>query len=292
MRLLLAEDEEDLSRALVAVLKHNNYSVDAVYDGAEALDYIESSDNYDGVILDIMMPKMDGITVLKTIRSHGNSVPVLMLTAKAEIDDRVEGLDSGADDYLTKPFSMKELMARIRAMTRRKADTTDSVLTFGDITLDRSTYILTGPASINNTCSIENSGLHTDTNNMDNGNQKSKIKENNTVDGQVSENQSVGTQSVENQSVGTQSVGTQSAGNQINGIRLANKEYQMLEMLMTNPGQIISADQFMDRIWGYDSEAEQNVVWVYISYLRKKLASVGSAAQIKATRGVGYSIIY
>lgn len=287
MRLLLAEDEEDLSRALVAVLKHNNYSVDAVYDGAEALDYIESSDNYDGVILDIMMPKMDGITVLKTIRSHGNSVPVLMLTAKAEIDDRVEGLDSGADDYLTKPFSMKELMARIRAMTRRKADTTDSVLTFGDITLDRSTYILTGPASINNTCSIENSGLHTDTNNMDNGNQNSKIKENNTVDGQVSENQSV-----ENQSVGTQSVGTQSAGNQINGIRLANKEYQMLEMLMTNPGQIISADQFMDRIWGYDSEAEQNVVWVYISYLRKKLASVGSAAQIKATRGVGYSIIY
>ena len=232
MRLLLAEDEEDLSRALVAVLKHNNYSVDAVYDGAEALDYIENSDNYDGVILDIMMPKMDGITVLKTIRSHGNSVPVLMLTAKAEIDDRVEGLDSGADDYLTKPFSMKELMARIRAMTRRKADTTDSVLTFGDITLDRSTYILTGPASINNTCGIENSGLHTDTNNMDNGNQNSKIKENNTVDGQVSENQS--------------------AGNKINGIRLANKEYQMLEMLMTNPGQIISADQFMDRIWGYD----------------------------------------
>lgn len=277
MRLLLAEDEEDLSRALVAVLKHNNYSVDAVYDGAEALDYIESSDNYDGVILDIMMPKMDGITVLKTIRSHGNSVPVLMLTAKAEIDDRVEGLDSGADDYLTKPFSMKELMARIRAMTRRKADTTDSVLTFGDITLDRSTYILTGPASINNTCGIENSGLHTDTNNMDNGNQNSKIKENNIVDGQVSGNQSAGNQNV---------------GNKINGIRLANKEYQMLEMLMTNPGQIISADQFMDRIWGYDSEAEQNVVWVYISYLRKKLASVGSAAQIKATRGVGYSIIY
>lgn len=271
MRLLLAEDEEDLSRALVAVLKHNNYSVDAVYDGAEALDYIDSSDNYDGVILDIMMPKMDGITVLKTIRSHGNSVPVLMLTAKAEIDDRVEGLDSGADDYLTKPFSMKELMARIRAMTRRKADTTDSVLTFGDITLDRSTYILTGPASIKNAGCIENNALHTDANNEDNGNLTGKIKGDNTSDGQVS--------------------GNQNAGNQINGIRLANKEYQMLEMLMTNPGQIISADQFMDRIWGYDSEAEQNVVWVYISYLRKKLASVGSAAQIKATRGVGYSII-
>lgn len=276
MRLLLAEDEEDLSRALVAVLKHNNYSVDAVYDGAEALDYIENSDNYDGVILDIMMPKMDGITVLKTIRSHGNSVPVLMLTAKAEIDDRVEGLDSGADDYLTKPFSMKELLARIRAMTRRKADTTDSVLTFGDITLDRLTYMLTGPASIKNAGSIENNVLHTDANNEDNGNLTGKIKGDNTSDGQVSGNQSAG-----NSSTGTQNV----------GIRLANKEYQMLEMLMTNPGQIISVDQFMDRIWGYDSEAEQNVVWVYISYLRKKLASVGSTAQIKATRGVGYSII-
>ena len=130
MRLLLAEDEEDLSRALVTVLKHNNYSVDAVYDGAEALDYLENGGNYDGVILDIMMPKMDGITVLKTIRRHGNSVPVLLLTAKAEIDDRVEGLDSGADDYLPKPFSMKELLARIRAMTRRQTDTTDNVLTF------------------------------------------------------------------------------------------------------------------------------------------------------------------
>lgn len=276
MRLLLAEDEEDLSRALVAVLKHNNYSVDAVYDGAEALDYIENSENYDGVILDIMMPKMDGITVLKTIRSHGNSVPVLMLTAKAEIDDRVEGLDSGADDYLTKPFSMKELLARIRAMTRRKADTTDSVLTFGDITLDRLTYMLTGPASIKNAGSIENNALHTDTNNDDNGNLTGKIKGDNTSDGQVSGNQNAG-----NPCIGTQNV----------GIRLANKEYQMLEMLMTNPGQIISVDQFMDRIWGYDSEAEQNVVWVYISYLRKKLASVGSTAQIKATRGVGYSII-
>lgn len=276
MRLLLAEDEEDLSRALVAVLKHNNYSVDAVYDGAEALDYIENSDNYDGVILDIMMPKMDGITVLKTIRSHGNSVPVLMLTAKAEIDDRVEGLDSGADDYLTKPFSMKELLARIRAMTRRKADTTDSVLTFGDITLDRLTYMLTGPASIKNAGSIENNVLYTDANNEDNGNLTGKIKGDNTSDGQVSGNQNAG-----NPSIGTQNV----------GIRLANKEYQMLEMLMTNPGQIISVDQFMDRIWGYDSEAEQNVVWVYISYLRKKLASVGSTAQIKATRGVGYSII-
>lgn len=220
MRLLLAEDEKELSNALVTVLKHNNYSVDAVYNGQDALDYLET-ENYDGAILDIMMPKMDGLTVLKTIRSHENSVPVLLLTAKSEIDDRVEGLDCGADDYLTKPFSMKELLARIRAMTRRKTDTTDSVLKYSDIELDRSTYQLS-----------------------------SKGKE----------------------------------------LRLASKEYQMLEMLMVNPGQIISANQFMDRIWGYDSEAEMNVVWVYISYLRKKLASIDSSVQIKATRGLGYSL--
>ncbi len=220
MRLLLAEDEKELSNALVTVLKHNNYSVDAVYNGQDALDYLET-ENYDGAILDIMMPKMDGLTVLKTIRSHGNSVPVLLLTARSEIDDRVEGLDCGADDYLTKPFSMKELLARIRAMTRRKTDTTDSVLKYSDIELDRSTYQLS-----------------------------SKGKE----------------------------------------LRLASKEYQMLEMLMVNPGQIISANQFMDRIWGYDSEAEMNVVWVYISYLRKKLASIDSSVQIKATRGLGYSL--
>lgn len=220
MRLILAEDEEELSKALVAILKHNNYSVDAVYNGQDALDYIENG-NYDGVILDIMMPKMDGITVLKTIRSHGISIPVILLTAKSEIDDRVDGLDSGADDYLTKPFSTKELLARIRAMTRRHTDTTDSILKFADLSLDRATYQM-------------------------------------------------------------------QCGNE--SIRLANKEYQMLEMLMTNPGQIISVDQFMDKIWGYDSDAELNVVWVYVSYLRKKLTSLSSQVQIKATRGLGYSL--
>ena len=220
MRLLLAEDEEDLSKALVAVLKHNNYSVDAVYNGQDALDYLET-ENYDGAILDIMMPKMDGLTVLKKIREAGNSVPVILLTAKAEIDDRVAGLDCGADDYLTKPFSMKELLARIRAMTRRKAETTDSVLSFEDISLDRSTYVL-------------------------------------------------------------------SCGN--DAVRLASKEYQMLEMLMSNPKQIISVDQFMDRIWGFDSDTELNVVWVNISYLRKKLSSLNSCVSIKATRGLGYSL--
>lgn len=220
MRLLLAEDEKDLSDALVTVLKHNNYSVDAVYNGQDALDYLEMG-NYDGAILDIMMPVVDGLTVLKKIRSSGNHIPIILLTAKAEIDDRVNGLDSGADDYLTKPFSMKELLARIRAMTRRQAETTDSILHFGNITLNRSTYQLS------------------------------------TAD---------------------------------KTIRLANKEYQMLEMLLANPGQIISVEQFMDKIWGYDSESELNVVWVYISYLRKKLTSIDARIQIKATRGLGYSI--
>lgn len=221
MRLLLAEDEKDLSDALVTVLKHNNYSVDAVYNGQDALDYLIEGDNYDGAILDIMMPKLDGISVLKQVRAQGSHLPILMLTAKSEIDDRVNGLDSGADDYLTKPFSMKELLARIRAMTRRQAETTDAILQFGDLKLDRSTYQLS------------------------------------TQNGEL---------------------------------RLANKEYQMLEMLMTNPGQIISVEQFMDKIWGYDSEAEFNVVWVYISYLRKKLTTLQSAVQIKATRGLGYSL--
>lgn len=220
MRLLLAEDEEDLSKALVAVLKYNNYSVDAVYDGEEALSYIEAG-NYDGVILDIMMPKLDGISVLKKVRANGNSIPILLLTAKAEIDDKVEGLDSGADDYLTKPFSMKELLARIRVMTRRQSDTTDSILRYGNISLNRATYILS--------CGEKE-------------------------------------------------------------IRLSNKEYQMLEMLLANPGQVISTQQFMEKIWGFDSDAELNVVWVNISYIRKKLASIGASVLIKAIRGLGYSV--
>lgn len=220
MRLLLAEDEIELSNALVAVLKHNNYSVDAVYNGQDALDYLLNG-NYDGAILDIMMPKMDGITVLKNVRKAGSSLPIILLTAKSEIDDRVAGLDAGADDYLTKPFSMKELLARIRAMTRRQTLASDSILTFGDLSLDRSTYQLSTPEG---------------------------------------------------------------------SLRLGNKEYQMLEMLLVNPGQIIPTEQFMEKIWGYDSEAELNVVWVYISYLRKKLTILNSSVQIKAARGIGYSM--
>lgn len=220
MRLLLAEDEKELSNALVAILKHNNYSVDAVYNGRDALDYLEDG-NYDGAILDIMMPILDGISVLKKIREKGNQIPILMLTAKSEIDDKVSGLDCGADDYLTKPFATKELLARIRAMTRRQGEMTDSILSFGNITLDRSTYELKGPKS---------------------------------------------------------------------SFKLAAKEFQMLEMLMVNPCHVISTERFMEKIWGYDAETEINVVWVYISYLRKKLSTINSNVQIKATRNVGYSL--
>lgn len=220
MRLLLAEDERELSNALVTILKHNNYSVDAVYDGAEALDYLQA-ENYDGAILDIMMPKMDGIAVLRALRESGSDLPVLLLTAKSEIDDKVRGLDSGADDYLTKPFATRELLARIRAMTRRQTEVTDSVLSFGNVRLDRSTYVLSAERG---------------------------------------------------------------------EFRLANKEYQMMEMLMTNPHILISTDRFMEKIWGYDSDAEINVVWVYISYLRKKLAAIGANISIKATRGAGYEL--
>ena len=147
MRLLLAEDVKELSRALVTILKHNNYSVDAVYNGEDALDYIESG-VYDGVVLDIMMPKIDGITVLKTIRKEGNSVPVILLTAKSEIEDKVLGLDCGADDYLTKPFSAKELLARIRAMTRKRTEANNSVISFENIKLDTSTFELSSVVSL------------------------------------------------------------------------------------------------------------------------------------------------
>lgn len=218
MRLLLAEDEKALSKALKTILERNNYSVDAVYDGQEALDYLEFG-QYDGIILDIMMPKIDGISVLKNIRSKGNLVPVIMLTAKSDVDDKVQGLDCGANDYLTKPFQARELLARIRAMTRTNIMQASSKLKFGNITLDQSTFELS------------------------------------TINGSV---------------------------------RLANKEFQMLELLMSNPHNLISSERFMEKIWGYDSEAELNVVWVYISYLRKKLTALGANVQIKAARNTGY----
>lgn len=218
MRLLLAEDERALSKVLVAILKHNNYSVDAVYDGEEALDYLESG-IYDALILDVMMPKIDGFEVLKRLRKNGNSLPVLMLTAKSDIDDKVTGLDLGADDYLTKPFVTKELLARIRAITRRKDDLKDNVLKFGDIRLDKQSFELIG--------------------------NKDKVM-------------------------------------------LTSKEFQIMEELMRYPSKVISAEHFMEKVWGFDSDTEISVVWTYISYLRKKLKQIGSQIGIKAVRNIGY----
>ena len=219
MRILLAEDERALSKAIIKILEKNNYSADAAYDGEEALAYLESG-CYDAAVLDIMMPKTDGITVLKKLRAVGNQVPVLMLTAKSDIEDRVLGLDSGADDYLPKPFDTRELLARIRSITRSKNEA-DTKLSLGNITLDRATFELSSPTG---------------------------------------------------------------------GFRLANKEYQMMEYFMQNPHRVISTDMFMEKIWGWDNEAEMNVVWVYISYLRKKLTALGADISIKSSRNAGYSL--
>ena len=219
MRILLAEDERPLARALVKIFEKNNYSADAVANGEDALEYIGSG-NYDVAVLDIMMPKMDGITVLKKVRASGNQIPILMLTAKSEIDDKVLGLDSGANYYLTKPFDSKELLASIRAITRT-GNATDSKLYFGNITLDRATFELASKSG---------------------------------------------------------------------SFRLANREFQMMEILMSNPHNIVPAERFMEKIWGYDAEAEISVVWVYISYLRKKLSALDADITIKASRNAGYSL--
>lgn len=220
MRLLLAEDEKSLSHALVTILEKSHYSVDAVYDGQEALEYLES-EAYDGLILDIMMPKVDGITVLKTIRKQGNKIPVLILSAKSEIEDKVDGLDAGANDYLAKPFDARELLARIRLITRVNTESNDSLIRFGHVTLNRKTYVLKG--------------------------EKAEFK-------------------------------------------LANKEFQMMELLMANPHQVLSTDRIFEKIWGYESDTEINIVWVYIAYLRKKLVKMHADIEIKAHRNVGYSV--
>lgn len=219
MRILIAEDERPLAKALLRLLEKNNYSADAVHNGEDALTYLDA-DNYDALILDLMMPKIDGITVLKTLRARGNTIPVLILTAKSEIDDKVLGLDSGANYYLTKPFDLRELLAGLRAITRSGAQT-DSKLRFGNVTLDRATFELASPS------------------------------------GQF---------------------------------RLANKEFQMMELLMSNPNRLLPAERLLEKIWGYDGAAEINVVWVYISYLRKKLTALGANVRIKAHRNAGYSL--
>ena len=219
MKLLLAEDERELSKALVAILEHSDYEVDAVFDGETALDYALRND-YDGILLDIMMPKKDGIEVLKGIRNEGNETPILMLTAKAEIQDKLEGLENGADDYLTKPFVMAELLARIKIMTKRKGEYASPLLQFENVELDRSTYELSTPTS---------------------------------------------------------------------SIRLGNKECKMMEILILSK-RWVSSEEFMEKIWGYDTEVEKNIVWVYISYLRKKLEAINASVQVTMEKDQGYRL--
>lgn len=218
MRILVADDEPEMTMVLEALLRREHYSVDVVDNGQDALDYALTK-NYSCLILDIMMPKLDGIQVLRALRAKNISTPVLLLTAKSQVEDRVTGLDSGADDYLPKPFDNREFAARVRALSRRSEKYTPSVLSLGNVTLDCTSFELK--------C------------------------------GQTS-------------------------------IRLSNKEFQMLELLMRQKGRLISTEQFMEYIWGYDSDAEINVVWAYISYLRRKLEAVGSSVRISARRGQGY----
>ena len=220
MRLLVAEDDPKLLKSLVHIFESNKFSVDGVANGGDALTYARSME-YDGLVLDIMMPGLDGIQVLQTLRREGITTPALFLTARTEVEQRVEGLDAGADDYLPKPFATAELLARVRAMLRRKDTFLPDLLTLGGVTLNRSTYQL-------------------------------------------------------------------SCGDRVQA--LSGREFQILELLMQNPGNLISAERLMEKIWGYDSETEISVVWVYISYLRKKLSALGANIQIRATRNVGYCL--
>jgi len=222
IKLLLAEDEKRMSDALKELLSMEGYDVDLAYDGEEALSAIMQR-IYDVIVLDVMMPGMNGYDVTSNARKSGISTPILMLTAKSELDDKVAGLDAGADDYLTKPFMTKELLARIRALTRRTSGYLDDDLKFGDIILKHSTAELV----------------------------------------QAKTGKSV---------------------------RLGEKEYSILEYMMTNKNQILSREQLATRIWGYDNEAEYNNVEVYMSFTRKKLAFIKASTQIKAVRGIGYEL--
>ena len=220
MKLLYAEDEKSLSEAVVDVLEYHKYRVDPVYDGQDALDYARSG-QYDGIILDIMLPRLSGLRVLEQLRVEGCRTPVLLLTAKAEVEDRIQGLDLGADDYLPKPFAMGELLARIRAMLRRREEFTPDVLRLGNLSLDRQGYSLR--------------------------------------------------------------VGDKS-------IILPKLEFQMMELFLLNRGIWLSTESILAKVWGYDTETEIGVVWVYISCLRKKLAALGADSVIKARRNIGYTL--
>ena len=220
MRILIAEDEVTIARALKVMLEKNKYSVDMVHNGNDALDYIRAA-AYDALVLDIMMPGKDGIEVLRTVRAEGNTTPALFLTAKAEIADRVVGLDAGADDYLPKPFAASEFLARVRALTRRSSAYAPPALVVGNTMLDRSKYLL-----------------------------KTDSEE----------------------------------------VRLNNKEYQLMELFLRHPRQVFSSEHLMETIWGLDSETEMDVVWTYISFLRRKLRQIGADIEIRTIRGAGYAL--
>lgn len=220
MKLLVADDEKELCRALESVLTRQGYSVNIVNNGSDALSHGLCGD-YDGIILDVMMPAPDGLEVLRQLRENGVLTPVILLTARSEVEDRVAGLDAGADDYLPKPFAMSELLARVRAMLRRKGDYTGPVREFCGLTLD------TGAMEL------------------------------------------------------------KCAGGTA---RLSGREFRMMEMLIETPRSIISTDQFIEHIWGWDSDVDVSSVWVNISNIRKKLASINAPVSIRATRGVGYSL--
>ena len=220
MRILIAEDDPKLLKSLVHIFEMNHYAVDGVDNGNDAFDFA-SSDEYDGLVLDIMMPGMDGVTLLKKLRANGITTPALFLTAKTETYQKIEGLDAGADDYLPKPFSTGELLARVRAMLRRKDNFTPDLLMFEKLTLNRSTYEL-------------------------------------VYDGKTQ--------------------------------ALSGKEFQVMEMLMQNRGVIVTAEQLITHIWGWDANVDTSVVWVHISNIRKKLDALGAAVVIKFIRNVGYTL--
>lgn len=220
MRLLYAEDEPAMAEAVTDILTYHHYTVDAVADGEEALAHAELV-RYDGIILDIMMPKIDGLEVLRRLRRAGCKTPVLLLTAKTEIEDRIEGLDSGADDYLPKPFAMGELLARVRAMLRRREEFTPDILRCGNLSLNLQSYELSG-------------------------------------DGQ--------------------------------SFILPKLEYQIMELLMLNQGIYLSKEDILVKVWGYDTDAEIGIVWVYLSYLRKRLTALKANVEIRARRNIGYTL--
>ena len=220
MKLLYAEDEKELSEAVTDILTYHNYTVDAVYDGENALAYAQI-EKYDGIILDIMMPKMDGLEVLKRLRQSGCNTPVLLLTAKSEVEDKIEGLDTGADDYLAKPFVMGELLARIRAMLRRRENFVPDILKYGNISLNLSNYNLYSDSS---------------------------------------------------------------------SVTLTKLEFQIMELLMRNHGAYYSTEAIFEKVWGYESDTDIGIVWVYISYLRKHLEALNADVEIKVRRNIGYTL--